>query len=262
MYSYWQLTDFIEQSSSLEATRSATSLEILLNWLHLLVHYCIHRHLPPIPILSEINPIHASPFHFSKIHFAFILPPMPRFSKWFLSLRSPHQNCVFMSPVSHTWRIAPSISFVLITWIIFGEEYKSWISSTSPLPCYVVALRSKYLPQHPVPRHPQPVFLPQCERQSFTPIQNKWKNCSSLYFNLDIFVWETERQNFLHWMIVVIHWLHSAHNILMDFWFVSIVPKYLNCATPSKDLLPIFMLWFCPAGCTWHDHIHCVLSSY
>jgi hypothetical protein len=83
-----------------------------------------------------------------------------------------------------------------------------------------------------------------------------------LYFNLDIFEWEAERQNILHWMIASIHWLQSAHNILMDFRFVSIVPKYLNCTAPSKDLLPNFMLWFCPAGCSRHDHIHCVLSGY
>jgi hypothetical protein len=29
----------------------------------------------------------------------------------------------------------------------------------------------------------------------------------------------------------------------IKFWFVTVVPKYLNCATFSKDLLPIFMSW-------------------
>jgi hypothetical protein len=33
----------------------------------------------------------------------------------------------------------------------------------------------------------------------------------------------------------------------MEFRFVRVVPKYLNCSTLSNDLLSIFMLWFCPA---------------
>jgi hypothetical protein len=29
----------------------------------------------------------------------------------------------------------------------------------SPLPCYLVPLRPKYSPQHPILKHPQPTFL-------------------------------------------------------------------------------------------------------
>jgi hypothetical protein len=32
----------------------------------------------------------------------------------------------------------------------------------------------------------------------------------------------------------------------MQFWSVSVVPRYLKFATFSKDLFAIFMLWFCP----------------
>src|SRR5215469_186472 len=42
----------------------------------------------------------------------------------------------------------------------------------SPFPCYLVPLRPKYSPQHTILKHPQPTFLPQCQRPSFTPIQN------------------------------------------------------------------------------------------
>ena len=41
----------------------------------------------------------------------------------------------------------------------------------SPLPCYLVPLRPKYSPQHPILKHPQPTFLPQCVPLSCTPIQ-------------------------------------------------------------------------------------------
>jgi hypothetical protein len=42
----------------------------------------------------------------------------------------------------------------------------------SPFSCHLVPLRSKYSPQLPILKHPQPAFLPQCQRPGFTPIQN------------------------------------------------------------------------------------------
>ena len=56
----------------------------------------------------------------------------------------------------------------------------------SPLPCYPALRRPKYSPQHPILKHPQPTFLPQCERPYFTTIQNNRQNCSSVYLNLCI----------------------------------------------------------------------------
>jgi hypothetical protein len=56
----------------------------------------------------------------------------------------------------------------LITQTIFGEEYKApryVVFSTPPLPR---PLRPKCSPQHPILKHPQPTFLPQCDRVVFS----------------------------------------------------------------------------------------------
>ena len=53
----------------------------------------------------------------------------------------------------------------------------------SPFPCHLVPLRSKYAPQHPILKHPQPALLPRCQRPCFTPIQNHRQNYSSIYLN-------------------------------------------------------------------------------
>ena len=45
-----------------------------------------------------------------------------------------------------------------------------------PFPRYLVPPRSKYSPQYHVLKHPQLSFLPQCQRPSFTPIQNNRQN--------------------------------------------------------------------------------------
>jgi len=50
-----------------------------------------------------------------------------------------------------------------------------------PFPRYLLPPRSKYSPQHHVLKHPQLPFLPQCQRPSFTPIQNNRQNYSSTF---------------------------------------------------------------------------------
>ena len=68
---------------------------------NLKVHYHIHKCPPPLPVLSQIKSVHATTSHFLKIHLNIILSSMPQSSKWSLSVRSPHQNPVYISPVPH-----------------------------------------------------------------------------------------------------------------------------------------------------------------
>jgi len=109
---------------------------------------------------------------------------MPGSSKCYLSRRFPHQNPLCTSPLSYTCYVSrPSHSSQVdhpnnIWWRV--QMIKLLFMYSSPLPCYLVPLRPKYLPQHPILGHSQPMFLSKCESLSLTPIQNNRQNYSGV----------------------------------------------------------------------------------
>jgi hypothetical protein len=50
--------------------------------------------------------------------------------------------------------------------------------------------------------------------------------------------------------------------LLMQFWSVTVVLKYLNFATFSKDLLAFSILLFCPVFWWWDTTIYLVASVF
>ena len=95
------LTYSMEQSPSWDANWFSVSQIPCIVW-NLKVHYYIHKHSSPIPILSQLDPVYAPTSYFLKIHLNVILPSMPGSPKWSLSFRFPHQNPVYASPLPHT----------------------------------------------------------------------------------------------------------------------------------------------------------------
>ena len=83
-----------------------------------------------------------------------------------------------ISPIRATWS-AHLILLDLITRTILDEQCRSLSLSLCSFlhsPSYLVPLRPKYSPQHPIVKNPQSTFFPQCEQPSTTPIQNNRQN--------------------------------------------------------------------------------------
>jgi len=85
------------------------------------IHYSIYK--SPPPVLSWVQPSPNPPFHFLKTSLNIILTSTPRSSKWSLSLKFPHRNSVYTSPVPLTCYMSrPSHFLDLATRIIFVDQ--------------------------------------------------------------------------------------------------------------------------------------------
>lgn len=96
--------------------KGSASLWIPSSW-NQKVKKCVHKSLPLIHILSQINPTDMLPFYFCKIHFNISISPTHRFSKWYLSLRFSYQ--IFLSHVCQMPHPCQNESFI--------RAWKKWV---------------------------------------------------------------------------------------------------------------------------------------
>jgi hypothetical protein len=71
----------MEQNSSWEANMFLASQEIPRNLGNPMVHFCIQKYPPAVPILIQLDPAHTSTSHVLKIHLNIILPS----TSWYLA---------------------------------------------------------------------------------------------------------------------------------------------------------------------------------
>jgi hypothetical protein len=128
------------------------------------VHHRIHNSPPLVPVLSQVNPLLTVPANLLKIHCEPILPSVRRSFKWSFSFGLSHQNPVHVSPLSHACHMPRPPHYPL-----FDLPNNIWrrvqimklpIMQLSSFSRYFIPLRSKYLPQHPVHKHPQSMLFP------------------------------------------------------------------------------------------------------
>ena len=96
------LTHSMVQSPSWEANWFAVSQEIPRISQNLKVHYRTQKHLPPVSILGQPNPVNIPTSHLLEIHPNIIHPSTPRSPQWSPSLRFPHQDPIHPHLLTHT----------------------------------------------------------------------------------------------------------------------------------------------------------------
>ena len=177
----------MQQSPSWEANWFSASQEFPSILWNPKVFYRIHKFPQTVPILGQFDPVHTP--HPTSWRPILILSPIYACVSEVVSFpQDSPPKPVCTSPLTHTrYMPRPSHSSRVdhpnnIWWVV--QIIKLLIMQFSPLPCYLVPPIPKYSFQHPILKHPQPTFPPQCERPSFTPIQNNRPNYSSAYLNL------------------------------------------------------------------------------
>jgi hypothetical protein len=123
------LTYSMKQIPSWEANQLAASHKIPCILWNPKVHYHIHKCLPTLSIMSQLNPVHTPTFHFLKIHLILSSHVCLGLPSHLFPSGFPTKTLNTPLP-SHICATSPAYLILdFITHTILGEEYRSWSSS-------------------------------------------------------------------------------------------------------------------------------------
>jgi len=141
----------MERSPSWESNLFTASQEIPCILWNLKVHYRIHKCPPPVPTLSHINPVHTPhPTSWTSI--------LILFSHLHLGLPSylfpsDFPTITLYTPLHfHICATCPD-HLILLNLITRVSSLCSFLHSR-----YLIPLKPKYSPQHPILKRPQPMY--------------------------------------------------------------------------------------------------------
>jgi hypothetical protein len=119
----------MDQSPSWEANSFSATQEILQILWKPKVHYRIHKSPSPVPILSQINPVHAPTPSFWNVYFNINLTSTPGSSKCFLSSGFPTKTLYSRLRFPYVLHDLPLSVFLI--WL--PEWYLVWSKEHKPL---------------------------------------------------------------------------------------------------------------------------------
>ena len=134
---------------------------------------------PLLPVMSRIKVVHILSSNVFDINFNSISSSyVVQVVSWCLPTKT---LCIFLLSFTHAACPSRFTFFDLINLIIVDEKcevqiIKFLFMQSSPLCCFVIPLRPKNLPQRPILKHPQPLLISWCERQSLISVYNKSEN--------------------------------------------------------------------------------------
>jgi hypothetical protein len=131
-----QPTNSMELSTTQEATSCAVTQHLTNILWNPKVHYRFHKSPPMVSILSQTDPVHATPTYLSKIHLNIINSPMYFSSYWYLSFSLSHQypSCHPILPICATRHA----HLILNLYFVKGTSYEA-------LHCAVFSIMSLHI---------------------------------------------------------------------------------------------------------------------